>query len=244
MKKVIICALIAALIMSLIACSFRPATRPGDESDSSSDIAASNSESASESASESVSESESEDDPTPPEPTNVLPVGIYLQNGAAEDYDIKETLTGTWYEGMTLACFAILPSNDANVKGSTYTGLWYAAYEANITDKSARLGFIMAVSTGTTTESYMILRPSDTADVKNMNIYLYDDLHQSTGWYSHLTETGFNDNSMITSFKITAGADFANVRSIVLSAFWYTPDQIVNGNYTGSSIATIIITPN
>lgn len=246
MKKVIICALIAALCMSMISCSFRRATGYGDESGSDSDSSASSSESSSESESqsESASESDSQKDPDPPQPTVVLPVGIYLQNGTAENYDRKDEMAGTWYDGMTLACFAILPSNDANVTGSTYKGLWYAAYENNISDTNARLGFIMGVSTNTSTESYLILKPQDTAEIANMNIYMYDDIHQNTGWYSHLTETSFNANSMVTSFKIVAGENFSNVKTIVLSAFWYTPEQIVNGNYTGSSMHTIIINAN
>ena len=73
-------------------------------------------------------------------------------------------------------------------------------------------------------------------------MYLYDDINNN-GYYSHLTEEDINDNTIISSIKLTAGTYYEKITSnIKLTVFTYDEDDFdENKNYIGNSKHTIII---
>ena len=77
-----------------------------------------------------------------------------------------------------------------------------------------------------------------------MQIYLYDDVNQKDGaWYSHITEEEYNDNSILTSIKLT-GSTFTNeiTSDIILTVFTYDEDDFdENNQYRGISKDKITI---
>ena len=77
-----------------------------------------------------------------------------------------------------------------------------------------------------------------------MPIYLYDDIHQEDGaWYSHVTEEEFNENTILTSIKLTGSTLTNDINSdITLTVFTYDEDDFdESNNYRGISKDTIII---
>ena len=79
-------------------------------------------------------------------------------------------------------------------------------------------------------------------------IYMYDAIkHRYDKWYSHITSEEFDDNTYVTSFKLTPGSKISELTSpLKLSVFTYdTEDDFdEDGNYRGNSIYTIEISKN
>lgn len=96
-----------------------------------------------------------------------------------------------------------------------------------------------------TTERFTVLSAEDTfACEEYLEIYLYDDVSNATKWwYSHITPETTNENTMITTFKITLRDGCYRVREIAVSAFVYNDASEFdsNGFYVGSARTTAII---
>ena len=77
-----------------------------------------------------------------------------------------------------------------------------------------------------------------------MEVYLYDDIHQTPGVrYTHLEDEDMQADTVISSIKLTSGSKIAQVEDIRLTAFIYNdPRQIESGVYTGDVSTTILIT--
>ena len=90
-----------------------------------------------------------------------------------------------------------------------------------------------------------ILKPSDVVDFAYyVQIYLYDDINQvDDTYYGHLTDNNYNDNSIISSIKITAGSGIEHVESdINITVFTYDNDDFDDNNeYIGNSKFSTII---
>ena len=94
---------------------------------------------------------------------------------------------------------------------------------------------------------HVIYKPDNTLEYQRyFGVYLYDAIsHRNDKWYSHITKEEFNDNSYITSFKLTPGKQINEVTSpLKISVFTYDSedDFDLNGNYRGNSIYTILVT--
>ena len=114
-------------------------------------------------------------------------------------------------------------------------------------DLKYRIGYFLSFETTLGVINKTVLKPVDTKDFFNyLEIYLYDDYHQNGGWYSHVTEEEFNENTLLTSIKLTAGLEVEKIISdITLTAFTYDSDDFdEEGNYRGISKYTIIVKNN
>jgi len=91
----------------------------------------------------------------------------------------------------------------------------------------------------------MLIEPEDTLEYKKyMEFYMYDDYHQTPGvWYSHVEQSAYNSDTILTSIKFTAGQEYDKIDGkVTLTAFIYDPaagqfDKA--GNYTGSAYYSI-----
>ena len=91
---------------------------------------------------------------------------------------------------------------------------------------------------------HVIYSPDNTLEnFDYFQVYLYDAIaHKNDKWYSHITKEEFNDNSYITSFKLTAGPKIEEVLfPVEISVFTYDSEDDFDfeGNYRGNSIYTI-----
>ena len=75
-------------------------------------------------------------------------------------------------------------------------------------------------------------------------VYLYDDIHQTGSWYSHIEDNAMNEDTILTTIKITTSTKINNVTSdIYLTVFTYNGEEDFdeNGNYRGNSTYTTTI---
>lgn len=144
-------------------------------------------------------------------------------------------------------CFEVMASQDARLEGSSFASIWNTAWDGHENTENAKIGFVIsfAVSGGeTVTET--ILKPSDSVGFYDyLEVYLYDDIHQTPGvWYSHLEDRDMDGNTVISSIKLTSGSKIAEVGDITLTAFIYNGEDCFdeNGEYIGQVSCTITIT--
>jgi hypothetical protein len=73
---------------------------------------------------------------------------------------------------------------------------------------------------------------------------MYDDINQPTGaWYSHLEDKDMDEDTIISSIKLTSGSKISEVGTIFLTAFIYNAEDNFDeaGNYIGLVKETIAI---
>ncbi len=170
---------------------------------------------------------------------NKMPISLY-QDGdyvltRVDSYKTKFTL------GKDISVFLIYPSTDKQVKyNNRFADAFYEAWNKINTDNSYKMGYHLAYSLNDGTQiSHYIFKPQDTMRYKQyIKIYLYDDYtHRNDSWYSHVTNEEYNDNTYLTSIKLTPGKEISKVTSNVeLMAFTYNGgDDFENGEYRGIS---------
>lgn len=170
---------------------------------------------------------------------NKMPISLY-QDGdyvltRVDSYKTKFTL------GKDIGVFLIYPSTDKQVKYTNrFADSFYEAWKKYDTDKSHKMGYHLTYTLNDRTHiSHYIFKPQDTMKYKQyIKIYLYDDYtHRNDSWYSHVTNEEYNDNTYLTSIKLTPGSEISKVVSNVeLMAFTYNGlDDFENNGYRGVS---------
>lgn len=177
---------------------------------------------------------------------NKMPISIY-QDGNYElnrvdSYKTKFTL------GKDISVFQIYPSTAKKVKyNSRFADSFYEAWNKINTDNSYKMAYHLSYTLEDGTNiSHYIYSPNDTMKYKQyIKIYLYDDYaHRNDSWYSHITKEEYNENTYLTSIKLTPGKEISKVNSSVeLMAFTYNgeDDFDENNNYRGISKDTLVI---
>lgn len=174
------------------------------------------------------------------EPLVTLPclVGLYddLENNGTYTrlYDWNEP----WVKGRDIAVFDVIPSFESVLSGDDYKTLWNAEAKKLSSDSLPKPYFLLEYTLSDGTERSVDIYSWKEADAVTkegyIEIYLYDDIHQEDGvWYYHLTENTTDENSVISSIKITAGDSISEVKHIRLTAFIEgssgAPVDITNG---------------
>lgn len=156
----------------------------------------------------------------------ILPcfVGLYddlEENGTyTRLYDWSEP----WVMGTDIAVFDIIPSPESTLKGDDYGELWKKASKKISKDKLVKPYLVLEYSLSNGSSKSIEIRSYEDAEkiIKEgfLEVYLYDDVHQEKGaFYSHLTKYTTNDETVITSVKITAGKSIESVVSIRITAY-------------------------
>lgn len=194
--------------------------------------------SAFESTSEPTSEPTIEPTPTPeptatPEPLPEIPVGLYAPDGDGVRH-LLSVYQSKWTRGEDIDCFEVLVSQEA-----THSGKYYDICKAcwgTLPDPYAmRIGYELRYTLDDGSEVSMTIRsPRDVQGENYVEVYLYDDVHNS-GFYTHLNEAKMKDDTLMTSIKLTCGDDIARVETIYLGAFLYDRESLFDseGRYTG-----------
>jgi hypothetical protein len=144
-----------------------------------------------------------------------------------------------------VAYFGIFPFEEPTHLDVDYSGEYMRLWrEAGLTGYKIGLEFEIRLY-DKTTQRFTVLSAEDTfACEQYLEIYLYDDVANATKWwYSHITPETTNENTMITTFKITLRDGCYRVKEIAVSAFAYKDacEFDENGFYTGSERTTAII---
>lgn len=178
--------------------------------------------------------------------TNPIKIGIYDDNSTKTKRVLISEYTGNWSYHKDINVFNIFFTNDAEIDGSRIAVCFdkYAKlYSEDISNY--QIGFNVKFETQTETIEKTILTPNDTTSFFDyLEIYLYDGYHRSANeWYSHTTEEEFNDKTIFTGIKLTAGKNINQITSdIELTAFSYDNDDFdENENYRGISKYSIVV---
>jgi len=174
-------------------------------------------------------------------------VGLYIP---AEDGTRARTLVTEFSAKRTaktdIDCFEVIASQEARLEGGSFASIWNTAWDSHENTENAKIGFVISFAVsggGTVTET--VLKPSDSAGFYDyLEIYLYDDIHQTPGvWYSHLEDQNMDEDTIISSIKLTAGSKIAQVGDITLTAFVYNGDDCFdeNGEYIGQVAYTVTV---
>ena len=177
--------------------------------------------------------------------SNTILVGLYDNIG--KKFIKYNSYTKTMKADVDLDTYQIVFSNEDEVKFSGnrqdfIKSLW-DSIEYNFT-----LGIILEYDTMNEGHiKHVIYKPDNTLEYQRyFGVYLYDAIaHRNDKWYSHITKEEFNDNSYITSFKLTPGKQIDEVTSpLKISVFTYDSEDDFDeqDNYRGNSIYSIEVT--
>lgn len=189
--------------------------------------------------------------PTEPAPTapEIFPdrVGIYIpaENGTKARKRITEFVAKRTAK-EDIDCFEILATQEELTESGSFRNIWSNAWNTEPTDPNAKIGFHIAFSLESgEAVSATLLKPSDSKFFYDyLEIYLYDDIHQTPGvWYTHLEDRDMKEETIISSIKLTSGSKISQVGNITLTAFIYTGADCFDpeGNYIGTVSETITV---
>lgn len=188
--------------------------------------------------------SSAETEPPAPE----LPGLSFFLDDLSKNFQRLQSYTSDWIPGKDIGCFGVLPEG---IEGErSYAGFWNRALEQYPQLSGYRLGYRLDFSVtqaGQTTPcTIRIFTPKDTVGDFNryLEIYLYDDVHQIPGqFYSHLLESQYNSETLITSIKLTAADSVFSLSPITLSVFLYETSGGSGGGVTTEyALTTLPIT--
>lgn len=172
---------------------------------------------------------------------NNIIVGLYA------DKNSKRELIRDYYDSFTqftdIGSFEVLYTNDSSIDGNSFKNLFHQYYQNYEKSPQYKIGYHIhfSLSNGEVIDKN-ILRPSDVASFFNyIQVYLYDDIHQNSSYYSHIEDSDYHEDTLITSIKLTASVYIDEVVSpVTLSVFIYDEDDFdQDGKYRGKCIYTI-----
>ena len=224
MKKILI---ITCLLLTLTSCSYK--TQPINKKDNKKNITSN--------VKEEIKDTYIDNNP--------ITLGIYMYtNSSTPRYKTNE-YKNNWKLNVDICSLEIFYTNEDKIPGTNFKNLWNNYYQ-NYTDiNSYKIGYLIEFNTANEGKIKKYIKsPQDTDSIyKYIQIYLYDDIHQDGGWYSHITENEYNNDSILTSIKLTGSTYIDEITSdISLTAFTYDDDDFdENGEYRGISKQTVII---
>ena len=179
------------------------------------------------------------------EDTNTIKIGLYDNIG--RKFTKYNSYNKSMRANVDLDTYQIVFSDEDEVSFSGnrqdfIKSLW-DAIEYDFT-----LGIILEYDTENEGHiKHVIYKPDNTLEYQRyFGVYLYDAIaHKNDKWYSHITKEEFNENSYITSFKLTPGDKINELISpLKISVFTYDSDDDFDetGNYRGNSIYSIEVT--
>lgn len=127
-----------------------------------------------------------------------------------------------WVSGKDIAVFDVIPTYAEELFSTSYVKLWTTSAKENCPDINVKPYFLLEYKL--MDGKVITVDINDYEDAQNvtdegyLEIYLYDDIHQDGGWYYHLTKETTDDNTVISSIKLTAGKNIEKVSFIRLTA--------------------------
>ena len=178
---------------------------------------------------------------------NTMPIGLYERNGSKikklSEYSAKIIVK------KDIKTFQAFPSaeEEINHSGKRYADYYYEKWMEQNPEKKYKVGFNLKYTLNDgTIISQNILGPSTTqTNYDYIEVYLYDAYkHRNDSFYSHIEEKEYNDDTLITSIKLTAGSKFNDIKSkISLTVFTYDDDDFdpTTNEYRGNSKYSVVI---
>lgn len=175
---------------------------------------------------------------------NKTPIGLYKLEG--NKLTKLDKINKTLNVEENVDSFQIFPSTENEVTLSNSFGTeFYNKWKELNPDNKIKIGFNIKYKTTANEEiSYNIFNPSQTFEKwEYLMNYLYDDyINQGKGFYSHLEEKDYNDQTLFTTFKMQASYACKDITNIKLTVFTFdSEDDFENNEYRGNSSSTLNI---
>ena len=161
-----------------------------------------------------------------------IPIGLYKYYGKNSPRKLIKTYKEKWQYHQDISSFEVYYTKEDEISGIKQQDL-FTEYKNNYQNiDNYKIGYQIIFSTKDENFKETILRPRDTERIfPYLEIYLYDDYHHLNGWYSDTTEDDYDDNTILTSIKLTAGKKIDLITSnITVKAFLYL-DSEINAHY-------------
>ena len=176
---------------------------------------------------------------------NPIQIGLYKYYGSYKNRELITEFTNNWNYYHDISSFEVFYIKEETITGKNFQDTFKEYYDRYENINNYKIGYNISFITEEKEINKTILSPKDTEEFFNyLEIYLYDDYHREKGvWYSHTTEEEMNENTLLTSIKLTTGKEINKIISdITLTAFTYDFDDFDEyGNYKGISKYTIIV---
>lgn len=168
---------------------------------------------------------------------NPIKLALYVDKKKINEYKSPMAI---YKDIVSLECYYTEEDSVIAGKFSDVFNNYYSKY-SNI--DNYKIGYRVKFSTSDGSFDKYIYRPKDVEEYFNyIQTYLYDDIHQTSSWYSHVEDGSYNENTRLTSIKFTASTYIDKVTSdIEVTVFTYLDTDIVDGKYIGNSKYTVII---
>jgi len=179
---------------------------------------------------------------------NPIKIGLYKYYGRYKNRELITEYIDNWNYHQDISSFEVFYTNETSITGNYFQDTFKSYYDKYENIDNYKIGYLISFITTNGEINKMILSPKDTEEFYNyLEVYLYDDYHREKGvWYSHTTEEEYNDNTLLTSIKLTAGKNIKEIISdISLTVFTYDYDDFdESNNYRGISKYSIIVKNN
>lgn len=166
-----------------------------------------------------------------------ITIGLYKNYRDGTKRKLITDYSSEWKFHNDISSFEVYYTNEAEITNDKQIRTFDMYKEKYEKIDDYKIGYAINFKTINEEINKTILTPKDTEEFFNyLEIYLYDDYHRSGGWYSHTTESEFNDNTLLTSIKLTAGKNINDITSdIILTAFVYKENDIKDNIYIGNN---------
>ncbi len=175
---------------------------------------------------------------------NPIKLGLYKNYRNGSNRKLITEYSAPWKYHTDISSFEVYYTEDSEISSGNQIKT-FDLYKNNYENiDNYKIGYILNFKVNDKNINKTIIRPKDTEEFYDyLEIYLYDDYHRTGGWYSHTTDEEFNDNTLLTSIKLTAGKKVEEIASdISVTAFTYDNDDFdEEGNYKGISKYQIIV---
>lgn len=175
---------------------------------------------------------------------NPIKLGLYKNYRNGSKRKLITEYSAPWKYHTDISSFEVYYTQEDEISSGNQIktfDLYKDNYENVVNYK---IGYILNFKINDKEINKTIVRPKDTEEFYDyLEIYLYDDYHRTGGWYSHTTDEEFNEKTLLTSIKLTAGKNIKEITSdILVTAFTYDKDDFdEQGNYIGISKYQIVV---
>lgn len=185
---------------------------------------------------ETIKNNETKDFVEPYVDDNPITLGLYLKK------DNSRTLITSYdsplIQYQDIVSLEVYYTKDQTLSSQNQKNLWHQYYQNYQNIDTYKIGYHISFKIGERKVSKNILTPNDVLEFFDyIQIYLYDDIHQESSWYDHISEEEVQKDTIFTSIKLTASTKIAEITSpITLKAFTYNEDDFDKlGEYRGKS---------
>lgn len=166
---------------------------------------------------------------------NPIAVSLYKYYGRGKAREKITEYTNTWKYHTDISSFEVYYTTESTLKISNQQTLFDEYLKMHTDYNNYKIGYNVKFLINNKEINKTILSPKDTEEIFDyLELYLYDDYHRTPGvWYSHTTEEEMNEETLLTSIKLTSGKLVDEITSdITLTVFTYDITDTENKAFT------------